>query len=481
MKKFISSVCLLACIVSSQAQDFPGVRSSNYFGVNSLFSNPANLADSRYNFNVNILSLNTAVGNDQVSYKLKNIGETFSDDKLSDQFFSASAGRTNALLSLSLHGPGFMVSAGDKLGFGLTSRARVFGTVTNFEGRLFSGTDDEDDMQNDPSFPYTFQKGKDMKIAVHMFSEIGLSAGYVIMNQQEHFLKTGLSLKYLIGIGNAYYNFSELSGTIDEQQDGRGPYLTNAQGRIAAGIGGLNIDAADAGDVVSKESRGFGADIGFVYEFRPDYSQYTMASGKQMVDKNKYKFKLGISLLDVGRIKYEKDPDESADYRVNVGPAQRVYLDDIGDGDEESLNDYFASRPDVFQPVPGNSDPVYRVNLPTTLNVDLDYLVHENFYLNLFTQLPLNKNSTEPYNNKLYTTIALTPRYEKKSFGFYLPIQYNALTKLNVGTSFRFGPVFVGSGSVLTALMGNAKLMDVHVGISFGGLKKNRAVNPVQE
>lgn len=38
----------------------------------------------------------------------------------------------------------------------------------------------------------------------------------------------------------------------------------------------------------------------------------------------------------------------------------------------------------------------------------------------------------------------------------------------------RLGPLFIGSGSVLTALLGDSRQADVHIGLRFGGLQKNK-------
>lgn len=64
----------------------------------------------------------------------------------------------------------------------------------------------------------------------------------------------------------------------------------------------------------------------------------------------------------------------------------------------------------------------------------------------------------------------LTPRYEGKIASFWLPLSYNNLTKWNAGFSVQVGPVFVGSGSVLTALTGDSKQADFHMGVRFGKL-----------
>ncbi|SHK88746.1 hypothetical protein SAMN05444266_101485 [Chitinophaga jiangningensis] len=74
--KRISTFLFLACsTVAAHAQDLPGFRSSNYAGVYSVYGNPANIADGRYNWDVSIFGVNAHVGNNQVKYKLSNIGD----------------------------------------------------------------------------------------------------------------------------------------------------------------------------------------------------------------------------------------------------------------------------------------------------------------------------------------------------------------------------------------------------------------------
>jgi hypothetical protein len=51
------------------------------------------------------------------------------------------------------------------------------------------------------------------------------------------------------------------------------------------------------GDILEFKSNGIGADIGFVYEYRPDYE-----NKKEQYD-NKYKLKVGLALLDIGAIR----------------------------------------------------------------------------------------------------------------------------------------------------------------------------------
>ncbi len=115
-----------------------------------------------------------------------------------------------------------------------------------------------------------------------------------------------------------------------------------------------------------------------------------------------------------------------------------------------------------FSPVVKQStDGSYKVNLPTRMLVDADYHINRNWYVNVTGQLSLVSTTVEkPFNTAYYSGITLTPRYDARSFGFWLPIHYNPVTSFNAGFGFRAGPLIMGSGSVISTLLGNSKQAD---------------------
>ena len=89
MLKISTTIFLLIFIsTASFAQDFSGYRSGNYTGVNGVFFNPANIADSRYRWDFNLFSISTSLGNNKASFKLKDFGKTINTDSIKNQVFS---------------------------------------------------------------------------------------------------------------------------------------------------------------------------------------------------------------------------------------------------------------------------------------------------------------------------------------------------------------------------------------------------------
>jgi hypothetical protein len=458
---------------TSLAQDFPGYRAGNYTGVNGVFFNPANIADSRYRWDVNLFSVNVLAGNNQASFSLKNIGQTFNSDSLENQIYGKNAGATSGRMSVNLVGPSFMFNASSKTAIAITTRARIMANVSDVDGKLLQKL--LDDYSKDMDLPYTLASAKNMRVNMNAWTEFGVSWGQVLVDKNKHFFKGGLTLKYLAGAANRYFQIDQFTTTINDDLVKQDAYLSNTTGRIGMGFAGAKFDDFEVSDVTKFDSKGFGMDIGFVYEFRPEHASYRAGDKYDWrKDLNKYKLRVGIALLDIGSIKYKRDLSRSGSYDLGVTGAERLYLSEISDVDLDDYKTYFNSRPQFFTPVAGSTDETYKVGLPSTLQLDVDYHVDRGFYINAAGQFSLVNGDKKPFNSQYFNSFTITPRYEGRLFGAYLPINYNELTKLNAGVSLRFGPVFVGSGSVITALVGESKQADVHLGIRFGMMHKNK-------
>lgn len=467
MKKLQWLLYSFAITAPAMAQDFPGYRAGNYTGVNGVFFNPANIADSRYRWDVNLVSINTIVGNNKASFNLKDLGNSFKGDSLKNQIFGDNAGPSSGTFGLTITGPSVMFNTGKKMAFALTTRARTMVTINDIDGKLANKL--INDFENDPSLPYDINSSNNMRVTANAWTEFGASVARVLVDKGTHFLKGGISVKYLAGAANGYLYIDQLNAKLNADVPAQDVYLSPATGRLGIGFGGVKLDDFEASDLTSFSSTGFGADIGFVYEFRPDCKD---GNGKGR-DENKYKLRVGAALLDVGSIKYTRDQKRSGAYDINISNSERFYFEELKSADIDDYKSVFNSRPDAFTSV-GDSGSTYKVSLPTTLQIDADYHFCRGFYVNVAGQISMVKTDTKPYNSQYYNGFAVTPRFEGKVIGVYVPVSYNELTKLNAGVSLRLGPLFVGSGSVLTALFDNSKQADAHIGIRFGGLQKRK-------
>ncbi|TMU55774.1 response regulator transcription factor [Flagellimonas algicola] len=109
-----------------------------------------------------------------------------------------------------------------------------------------------------------------------------------------------------------------------------------------------------------NNSSGLGADIGFIYEWRPDHAQFksTNNDGKSLTNKgaNKYKLKFGVSVTDIGKINNKEG--EQVIYDLNK-------IQDYANFEGADLEDALQGNFDVAQELNSTA----KTSLPTASNV----------------------------------------------------------------------------------------------------------------
>src|SRR2546423_324903 len=115
MRKILSFISMIAVCLSSFAQSYPGYNTCNYTGVNGAFFNPANIADSRYRWDVNLFSVNTTIANDYASIKTSNVSKILKQDSNIDSFITRTGvANANLFFNVDIFGPSFMVNINKK-------------------------------------------------------------------------------------------------------------------------------------------------------------------------------------------------------------------------------------------------------------------------------------------------------------------------------------------------------------------------------
>ena len=449
MKKIILTVLLTSLSFCLKAQSYIGFLTDNYSGVHGVISNPASITDSRFKADINLAGASFFGNNDYYGINILDAtkdGYSFDLEAKTDSKDSNSGG-----VNLDVLGPSFMFNLSKNSSIALFSRARVMVNANNISGASIESIDD------DTTDDYSFED-VNMSVLAHSWAEFGVTYARTLLNKKQHVLKGGLSLKYLKGIGSVYAETRDAS--IDYDADGIDLGGGEATGSITTSGAFVyarsdEFDDDDYDVELAKNASGFGADIGFVYEFRPDYADFESDDIKNNNYKhlNKYKFKVGVSVTDIGFVDYEDGIREGFD----VNNANVSYDDfDTADNIGEFLNAFYART---------NQDSAYKIDLPTALHVNVDWNMNSKIYLNLNTDLSL-MSKDRITANRIANTVSLTPRYETKWFSFYLPLSVIENNGFRIGTGFRAGPLYVGSGSVISAFSSdNNRQADVYAGL----------------
>lgn len=440
--KVLTVLFLMLTFQKAQSQSYSVFLEDNYNGVHGILSNPANIADSRLKLDVNLAGVSAFFGND---YLGANLGDLFRDFENTFDEASKSQKNNNFLAAnLDILGPAAMLSMSERHSIAIYTRGRIFLNIDDVNGNTI---DKEGGFNENEDF---FVNEGNISGQLNLWTEIGATYARVLSNKEEHFFKGGLTLKYLSGIRHNYINGSDISLDYNAAQR-----QITTTGQLTQGR-----DFSEGSDVLDDvlsfgSSSGFGADLGLVYEWRPEHGKYTLldANGKPKSNRgvNKYKLKLGLSITDIGRINNENGEEET----YNLNTTQDVDNFDGLDLDE-ALQENFTTIGTTRVSAPSA--------LPTALHATADWNVGSKFYLNLNTDISLrerNRINTAHVINQ----VALTPRLETAWLSIYSPVSLMQGVGLRWGAGLRVGPFYMGSGSVLTSFLGQTRTIDAFAGV----------------
>lgn len=441
MKKRFFFLTALFSALGANAQSYEGFYHDNYAGVQSVLFNPASIVDSRFKTDINLISFSSSVSNDAYGV---NFFDVFKDGYDFDTQAKKSFTNANkANLNTDVMGPSFMFNIAPKHSIAIFTRARGIANVIDVNGNVIN------ELSKDNKNNFNYNVGSPNAVG-NSWGEFGISYAAVLYQRGQHFLKGGITAKYLQGIAN--YHFQGTNVTLKYNENVILPQNSTYTSTGTAIYGSSQDFAADSNVDIDSKSNGFGVDLGLVYEWRPDYD----ASRKDINDLkylNKYKIRFGFALTDLGSMNYDKGIRKS--YNLNKTITQNDF-DNADNFDDFMKNNYAAT------PLNG----AVKSKLPTAIHTDVDWNIHNKFYVNLNGDFSV-VSKTILNQSSIANQVSLTPRYESKWFSFYLPVSYMDVSKqTQVGVGLRTGVFFIGSGSVLSNVMSNnSRAADVHLGV----------------
>ncbi|MEM9078334.1 MAG: OmpA family protein [Bacteroidota bacterium] len=442
-KNYLQCILFL-CFSVANSQSYIGYSTDNYNGVHGVLSNPANIVDSRLKLDVNLVGVSAFFGNDYIGF---NVSDAFNDVSTTfDEADKSPMESNNLSLNLDVLGPAVLLTLNETNALSFYIRGRLFFNASDINGETLEREGGFDETQD-----FFINEGN-LSGATNLWAELGISYARVLLNKEQHFLKGGITIKYLQGAGNVHV-FGEDIG-IDYDSNTR---EVNTSGEITYGNTDELDEIGSAGDFFEFNSgRGIGTDVGLIYEWRPHFNDYSAVdkNGNSISNRgvNKYKLKLGISVTDIGTIS-------------NTGGITDVYdLNQTQNIDNFDGDELEGAIEDNFVLLSSSQSP--KSTLPTALHFNTDWNLNSKFYLNLNTSLPLT-SKTKINTNRILSQFSLTPRFETTLLSIYFPISLLEGAGVQWGTGLRFGPLYLGSGSVLSSiLLGNStKSIDLYAGL----------------
>ncbi|WP_298713721.1 DUF5723 family protein [Chitinophaga sp.] len=439
-------VCLIAAI-PAQAQVFPGYHTSQFAGVHAVPFNPALAAGSRYKWDVNIIGADVKAGNTYYSFvkssllsgqekMVRNVDYIPDTNATRKQYGWGSA---DVML------PSVLYSIDEKQSVAFTWRIRGSANAGGMGTPIanFFALNYPNPRFTDRNFVSKYAAGNG-----NAWNEFALSYARVIKDKGDHRWKAGISLKYLGGQASAYTVVRDASFTFNTTQ-----LADINSGRVHYGYN-EELDEYTSQDSWSSvyspfQNPGIGLDVGVVYEWRPDNDGFgSMHEGGPdwNPDADTWKARFGVSIVDIGGMSYRKSVP-SANLDVT---ADNVLVRSLNKQRNESMRRYATRIATMFTPL--ENDDTYYMNLPTSLNMFGDINLNGRFFLSASATVALNGGEKDDNKTNALTQFLITPRFELKNLGLYLPISVNRFGQADAGFALRAGPLVIGSASLFSNL-----------------------------
>lgn len=428
-------------------EHFMGMTTAKRGGLLNATLNPAELSNMNMLVDVNLYNMSFAFSNNKLSFK-----DLVNGTNLESKFFQGNE-PTNAAIDASIIGPG----VGFKLGrwsYAVSTQAAVKANLvdinTNLGNAIQSGSFNN-------ALPNLVLANENQRMNATTWGEIDFSVARKIIELGRHKIAGGATLKVLFPGAYANFGANKFKGTITNV--GGNYMVTNATAAInltySNVLGNDFSNSSSFTNFFSQGINGFAADLGVTYTFKDKDSKQTL-------------FHAGLSVKNIGSMKFKSDTNKSIDYTLNVNGSQSLNLsqfENITSFQELEQQLATGQNAQFFQKTESTSS--FTVKMPTTLNLYADLKVMSKFYITGILNQRVVNNAIN-IQITAQNTYTLIPRFATKFFEVFVPLSQNEISKFTSGFGLRLGGFFIGSNSVLSAAMDNSKQVDAYFGFRFG-------------
>ena len=452
--------CIFLCHLHHRAQDYFSYGGSNFGGINQVIANPASAADNRLRFDLVLAGLDVNYNNSwfgvkrdalkrtggQLPASWQNVTPNVADNMFKNFHFISSPKNRSLSLESRILLPSFLIQLNPDNALAFTWSLRQFFNLDGFSPKLTNLFEREMDLNVTQNNEINL---RNVAMVQMSWAEYGMSYARVLKNKEEHFLKAGGTVKILQGLESAFFvakNLDFLFSTKDESSYFNSNFALATSANLGPNSYNRSKLLSSYYHYVTKPA--LGLDLGFIYEWRPDYESFKIKVDEKKFtlkrDQVKYRLKIGASVNDIGRIKYQK-VGANYDLSVALTASNMNHYEGI---DSKRAFDSIA----IADFGNGRSGNQFAIALPTAINTQVDFAVTQFFFLNLSTHFGnLYKNNL--YNVHNYSAICFAPRLESYWFDLSFPLTYNTLSakrykEIMPGINVKIGPFSFGTCDV---------------------------------
>ena len=448
-KHLLLTFSIIFISFAASAQDFLGYLNSNYSGIMGTEIQPASVVDSRFKTDFILLGTSLDIENNFVGLKHEALDYNtkltvfttdnyyaFKETPFQNYLDVGNGPKAKSVyVANNLYLPSLMITLNKKNAIAIKWRVRTIANVDGIDADLATLIYNQ---LNTPSLWVPLINNKDLSIQTMTWAEYGVTYGHVFKAEGEHFFKAGVTAKYLEGFSAAYMYIKDF-----HYQFSNDSTLSISHGDAGYGHSSNFNGGQNEISYKSASQPGLGFDLGVVYEWRPDYLKYKyeMNGEKDLTrqDLNKYKLRVGLSVLDIGRIKFNNAESQTFDPSTTAWNINSVSANSV-----TQLDTVLAGKFSTFHAANNSS---FMMNLPTVITAQIDYNIWKDFYVNLTPRYAFQFKNKPSKVHEL-SIISLTPRWDYRFVGFFVPVSYDQMGMLKVGLGLRLGPVIIGTSNL---------------------------------
>lgn len=436
LKGVFLSLFYLFSSISLFAQEQIGFHTDNYAGINSIRLNPTGYAQSPFGWDINLGEAGLFVDNNYVFIRPTSLLDLWkngdngkyifapdqkgeialgSDDYLVD--FKNDGKKRYVFQNAQIQGPSFFVKLNPRNYIGLHTGVRMASSLSGVTESLSYYTYD--------AIPFNQDIAIDQfNLGLLSWGEVGLNYIHKIPTQ-EGSLSIGATINRLTGFEAAYF-YSDSDWSLQKLQ---GDSLATNATTLHLGYTQSNLSTSDFN--ASANGKGWSLDLGATYTI----GEY----------EDGYDWKLGFSVLDLGRISFDGNATKhllDTDNLVAIAfdnYKQYEDLEQLGDLVEQFSQDV------LNDPAASFSDDKFNMWLPGAVSLQVERAFTPAFYLNAtwVQGLPISQPGV-----RRGSVLALTPRLEKKWYGLSFPVSIYNYQRLRTGFALRLAFLTIGSDNL---------------------------------
>ena len=180
--------------------------------------------------------------------------------------------------------------------------------------------------------------------------------------------------------------------------------------------------------------------------------------------KSGYRLNTGLSVRNIGSMKFKSDNNVSNNYVLEIQGFDSLNLNQFNGSESITQIENVLLTSGFLRKTSSTED--FKVKLPTVISAYIDYHIHNKWYVSGYMQQKISDDSENNFATiqNIYT---LTPRFSGENYEIYMPLSQNEISNFTTGFGFRLGGFFMGSGSIVTALINDSTQADIYLGFRF--------------